>query len=181
MRHCTMVGLATFVLLSSCSDEGSFPAAADSGLTLADGQLGPAPDQGLSPGGDAAPAPAPDQGPTLGPDAAPTPSTCGASALPLTRFPASMRTTKSGRTFEGWGGASAPGVAQKDPVILVHGNGGTADGWLSFRPYFCNAGYGDLELWAITFQDYSCSGPCYSGSNTQHAEELAKMIELVRS
>lgn len=179
MRHCTMAGLAVLVLLPACADEGSFPANTDGGQAAVDGHA-PAPDRGVAPGVDTILVAA-DSGATSTVDATPTPASCGASALPLTRFPASMRTTTSGRTFEGWGGASAPGVAQKDPVILVHGNGGTADGWLSFRPYFCNAGYGDLELWAITFQNYSCSGPCYSGSNTQHAEELARMIELVRA
>jgi pimeloyl-ACP methyl ester carboxylesterase len=179
MRHCTMAILA-LLLVTACSDSGSFPSTSDSGLTQ-DGGGAPAPDQGATPAADSAPADQ-DAGQPLptADGAAPAPS-CGPSALPLTRFPAAMRTTKSGRVFEGWGGASAPGVAQRDPVILVHGNGGTADGWLSFRPYFCNAGYGDLELWAITFQNYNCSGPCSSGSNTQHAEELAKMVELVRT
>jgi pimeloyl-ACP methyl ester carboxylesterase len=107
--------------------------------------------------------------------------TCAQSPLPLTRFPAALRTTKSGRTFTGWGGAQSPGVAQRHPVILIHGNGGTGDEWKPFRQYFCNAGYGDLEIWAITFQDNSCVGMCSSGSNEEHAEELETLVSLVRS
>jgi pimeloyl-ACP methyl ester carboxylesterase len=109
------------------------------------------------------------------------PPSCSPTPLSLDRFPKSSRTTAEGRTFTGWGGAAAPGKAQKVPVIFVHGNGGTAKEWIPFRDSLCKQGYGDLEQWAITFQDYDCSGTCYSGSNTEHATELEKLVQLVLS
>jgi pimeloyl-ACP methyl ester carboxylesterase len=109
------------------------------------------------------------------------PAPCAASPLPLARFPAAQRTTGGGRVFTGWGGAAATGKAIRTPVVMVHGNGGDASDWLPLRDALCAAGYSDLELWAITFQDNSCIGACSSGSNTEHAEELAKLVELVRA
>lgn len=108
-----------------------------------------------------------------------SPPACSAAPLPLDRFAASLRTTAAGRTFAGWGGAHAPGTAQRVPVLFVHGNGGSAQDWIPIRDALCKQGYTDLELWAITFQDHDCTGPCASGSNTEHATELETLVKLV--
>lgn len=124
-------------------------------------------------------APATDSEPPVKPVCLPTP-------LPLSRFTKKQRTTTTGRVFGGWGGGAsatlaAPQPAQRVPVIFVHGNGGTAGDFLGLRKALCKQGYTDQEIWAITFQDNSCFGTCLSGSNTQHATELAQMVTLVRS
>jgi len=106
---------------------------------------------------------------------------CAATPHSLERFAAPLRTTASGRTFTGWGGTLTARPSHRAPVIFVHGNGGSASGWKSFRAELCAAGYDDAEIWAITFQDNDCSGACSSGSNTEHAEELARLVELVRA
>ncbi len=114
------------------------------------------------------------------PPSPPPKPACAASPLDLTRFPKAARTTAGGRTFTGWGGAAKAGKAARVPVIFIHGNGGTADDWKSIRSSMCKGGYGDNALWAITFQDNDCSGYCTSGSNTHHAAELARLVELVK-
>ncbi len=111
---------------------------------------------------------------------------CLPTPLPLSRFTKKQRTSSTGRVFGGWGGGAAatlaaPQPAQRVPVIFVHGNGGTAGDFLGLHKALCKQGYTDQEIWAITFQDNSCFGTCLSGSNTQHATELAQMVTLVRS
>lgn len=136
---------------------------------------------GAPPAEDAGPPPAPaDSGVIPSPDGAIPQVGCGPTPLSLDRFPEAQRTTADGRTFSGWGGAATPGVAQKPPVVLIHGNGGAANDWLGVRNALCKQGYSDSEIWAITFQNNDCSGYCYSGSNTEHATELEQMVKLVR-
>lgn len=119
-------------------------------------------------------------------DAPPVKPICLPAPLALGRFTKQQRTTNTGRVFGGWGGGAsatldAPQPAQRVPVIFVHGNGGSASDFLGLRKTLCKQGYTDQEIWAVTFQDHSCFGTCLSGSNTQHAAELARMVELVRS
>jgi hypothetical protein len=177
-RSCQILRCITAALLiAGCSGDDFVPEA----------DLGPtAPDAGApladlaAPAADSKPLPVADTSAPPSPDSAPA-APCASAPLPLTRFPKAQRTTASGRTFEGWGGTSNPTKAARTPIIMVHGNGGDASDWLPFRDALCTAGYRDAELWAITFQDNSCIGYCSSGSNTEHAEELARLVELVRA
>ena len=143
---------------SGVSPDAVAPASADSRPKSVDGQP---------------PLPAADLG-------APPAQPCAAAVLPLTRFPAAQRTTSGGRTFTGWGGAASAGAVKHPPVIFVHGNGGSADDFKPFRDELCKAGYSDNEIWAVTFQDNDCTGVCSSGSNTDHATELERLVVLVR-
>lgn len=172
---CWILRCITAALLAGCASEEVNPGAdlaalpPDAASPIAD--LGaPAADSKPAPGDQSSPAP----------DSAP-PAPCASAPLPLTRFAKVQRTTAGGRVFEGWGGTATPAKAIRTPVIMVHGNGGDASDWLPIRDALCTAGYRDAELWAITFQDNSCIGYCSSGSNTEHAEELAKLVELVRA
>lgn len=181
MKECIVFGI--LFGLVGCGDEGQFPTvSADAGgvdvvqRRTDDGAL-VQPDSGVV-------APQPDSGPATDSgtaDSAPPSPGCAPQPLSVDRFPEADRTTADGRTFSGWGGTAQPGAAQKIPVVFVHGNGGTAAGWKPFRDHLCKQGYSDREIWAVTFQDYSCAGPCYSGSNTEHATELERFVALVRA
>ncbi len=144
-------------------------------------ELNPTPDSGadLLPGPDAGvPYPAADGAPGA-PDSVQVAKGCAARPISLGRFPVGSRTTASGRIFGGWGGSASALPAARPPLVLVHGNGETADRWLSLRKELCSRGYSDQEIWAITFKDKSCFGACLGGSNTQHATELERFVKLV--
>jgi len=171
-----VAGLAVPLLLLGCSTPAGEPSAPDAELAPDSGITSPSPEAAVQPTTDAAPnKPQADQ---KVPEQA---VGCGSSPLQLTRFDKSLRTTAEGRTFTGWGGTATPAAAKRQPILFIHGNGGDADGYLPFRNIFCKAGYSDAELWAVTFQNNTCSGYCSNGSNTQHATELAKFVELVRA
>ena len=104
---------------------------------------------------------------------------CALSPHGLSRFPQSQRRTASGRVFSGWGGTPGGGKPGRLPLVLIPGNGETANRWLDLRRQLCAMGYSDQELWAITFKQPSCFGICLGGSNTQHAVELELFIKLV--
>lgn len=170
-RH--LAALVLTMILAGCSENDHTPAS-DGGNP----DTTPPATDGQPPSRDGPLAKPDKKGPA--PDTQAAPGSCAASPLSLARFPKSMRTTAKGRTFTGWGGAAKPGKAQRVPVIFVHGNGGVAQGWKPIRDTLCKQGYGDLEIWAVTFQDNTCSGACAKGSNTEHATELARLVQLVR-
>lgn len=64
---------------------------------------------------------------------------------------------------QGWGGndgACTPS-ADKDPVILLHGNSSTADpsaSFLTFKNYLLSAGYQSCDLFAITWIEANTNG-----------------------
>jgi triacylglycerol esterase/lipase EstA (alpha/beta hydrolase family) len=154
----------------------------DAGLSTADATASG--DDATAPGDDATTSDgmlAPDSGDPSPDTTLPVKAPCLPAPLSLDRFPKAKRTTNTGRTFTGWGGGATATAATLPPVIFVHSNGGKADDFKPLRKQLCAKGYNDQELWAITFQDPSCWGTCLSGSNTQHAAELAKLVELVRA
>lgn len=162
----------------ACGTDSGNPTAADGGST---DFVQTHTDQGPPPAGDSGVQPGTDGQVTVDTGTNPPPkASCLPTPLSVDRFSVSQRTTSEGRVFTGWGGTAQPTKAQKIPVVFVHGNGGTAEGWKPFRDHLCKQGYGDAEIWAITFQDYSCVGPCSSGSNTEHATELELFVKLVR-
>ena len=105
---------------------------------------------------------------------------CALSPHGLHRFPEGKRRTAAGRVFSGWGGSPSGGRPLRPPLVLIPGNGETADRWLDLRKQLCALGYSDQEVWAISFKQASCVGLCLSGSNQQHATELELFVKLVR-
>lgn len=55
----------------------------------------------------------------------------------------------SGNPLEGWGGGW--GEVTHTPIVFVHGNGHSADNWITLASYFAEDGYSWNELWAIGY------------------------------
>ncbi|WP_101297815.1 esterase/lipase family protein [Halegenticoccus soli] len=59
--------------------------------------------------------------------------------------------------YGGWGGSDprsgrAESPTARTPVVFVHGNGRDACDWRGYHRFLRDGGYGDDELWAITFR-----------------------------
>ena len=146
-----VAAFGAFLSLAGCAGVTAPEAPADPGFIPDSGVI-------LLGGGDGG-APASADG-SLVADAAPTPKACALTPHGLNRFPTSSRQTASGRVFSGWGGRPAGGKPDHVPLVLIPGNGETADRWLDLRRQLCAMGYSDQELWAITFNQSSCFGAC---------------------
>lgn len=95
----------------------------------------------------------------------------------------------SGTTLTGFGGnlsldqAGNRAAVRRNPVILLHGNGGSADnvtwGWETFRNFLKAAGYNDSEIWAVSYLGADNSAADMSDPHRNNIDDVRRFIDAV--
>lgn len=95
----------------------------------------------------------------------------------------------SGTTLTGFGGnlsldqAGNRAAVTRNPVILLHGNGGSANsatwGWETFRNFLKAAGYNDSEIWAVSYLGENNSSADMSDPHRNNIEDVRRFIDAV--
>lgn len=97
----------------------------------------------------------------------------------------------SGTTLSGFGGDTSKdqngnrAAVSKNPVILLHGNGGNANhtqwGWVQTKAMLKAAGYNDSEIWAVSYLGANNGSADMSDPHRNNVDDVRNFIDAVRT